>query len=77
MFKNPSVAASGLVGLQLSLVVIQLALLVRSSQWQQIIALVLLLFVNYYTLFRLGRDYLVSLKLYKVEQNIHEKYMFN
>lgn len=73
IFKNPSVALSGLLALQIFLVLFQLALLVRCTFWYHIVSLTLLLFYNYYTLFKIGRDYLVSLKIYKTEQVMHDK----
>lgn len=73
IFKNPAVALSALLALQLGLVLAQLVLLVRTSHWHQLLSLSLLLFVNYYTLFRLGRDYLIALKIYGAERAIHNK----
>lgn len=73
IFKNPSIALSGILALQIFLVLFQLALLVRCTYWYHIVSLTLLLFFNYYTLFKIGRDYLISLKIYRTEQIMHEK----
>lgn len=62
-----------LLGLQASLVALQLAALARASEWHQVLSVTLLLFANYYMLFRLARDYLVFWKVYKAEQMIQEK----
>ncbi|KAJ9588511.1 hypothetical protein L9F63_018123 [Diploptera punctata] len=73
VFNNPSVLLCSLLGLQLSLVIMQIVILVRSSEWYHVISLALLLFANYYTLFKLSRDYLVCWKVYKAEQMIQDK----
>ncbi|XP_022904206.2 transmembrane protein 39A [Onthophagus taurus] len=73
IFKDPSAPLGWLLILQVSLICYQLALLVRSIYWYCIVSLVFLLFFNYYTLFKIARDYLVSMKVYKTERNLHEK----
>lgn len=73
IFNNPSVPLCSLVGFQLSLVVLQVVILIRASEWYQIVSLALLLFANYYTLFKLSRDYLVCWKVYKAEAMIQDK----
>lgn len=73
VFNNPSVLLCSLLGLQLSLVIIQIVILVRSSEWYHVVSLALLLFANYYTLFKLSRDYLICWKVYKAEQMIQDK----
>ncbi|GLH14971.1 Uncharacterized protein GBIM_19393 [Gryllus bimaculatus] len=73
VFHNPSVFVCSLLGLQLSVVFVQIVVLVRSSEWYHVVSLALLLFANYYTLFKLCRDYLVCWKVYKAEQMIQDK----
>nr|CAD7195490.1 unnamed protein product [Timema douglasi] len=73
VFSNPSCLVFMLLFLQLAMVLMQLVILVGSSEWYQIISVSLLLFANYYTLFKLFRDYLVCWKVYKAEQMIQEK----
>lgn len=72
-FNNPAVVQCMVVGLQLSLVGLQIVILVRVSEWYQVVSLALLLFANYYTLFKLSRDYLVCWKVYKAEAMIQDK----
>lgn len=60
--------------MHVALVLFQLTLLLRSYYyWYNIISISLLLFFNYYTLFKIGRDYLISQKIYKAEQAMHDK----
>uniref|UniRef100_A0A1B6DBM3 Transmembrane protein 39A n=1 Tax=Clastoptera arizonana TaxID=38151 RepID=A0A1B6DBM3_9HEMI len=73
IFNNPSVPLFVMAGVQLSLVLLQVVILIRSSDWYQVISIALLLFANYYTLFKLSRDYLVCWKVYKAEAIIQEK----
>ncbi|KPJ16113.1 Transmembrane protein 39A [Papilio machaon] len=73
VFINPSTLLCLLVSLQLTLVVVQLCLLFSSISWHNFMAIVFLLFINYYTLFKLLRDYLVSWKVYKAEHMIQDK----
>lgn len=73
VFNNPSMLQCSLLGLQVFLVFIQILILVRCSEWYHVISLALLLFGNYYTLFKLSRDYLVCWQVYKAEQMIQEK----
>ncbi|XP_068633812.1 transmembrane protein 39A [Battus philenor] len=73
VFINPSTLLCLLLCLQLSLVVVQLCLLFSSIAWHNFLAIVILLFINYYTLFKLMRDYLVAWKVYKAENMIQDK----
>ncbi|XP_047103018.1 transmembrane protein 39A isoform X1 [Schistocerca piceifrons] len=73
IFNNPSVLLCILLGLQLLLIAIQLMVLIRCSEWYQVMSLALLLFANYYSLFKLARDYFVCWKVYKAEQMIQDK----
>ncbi|KAF6211546.1 hypothetical protein GE061_012059 [Apolygus lucorum] len=73
VFYNPSFLMCSLVGLQLSLVLLQLGILIRTTEWYQVLSLSLLLFANYYTLFKLARDYLICWKVYKAEAMIQDK----
>jgi hypothetical protein len=73
VFNNPSVLLGCLLGLQLSLVTIQIVILVRSSEWYRVVSLAVLLFANYYTLFKLCRNYLIWWKVYKAEQVLQDK----
>ncbi|PZC78189.1 transmembrane protein 39A [Helicoverpa armigera] len=73
VFANPSLLLCGTLCLQLSLIVLQLCLLFSSIQWHNFLAIVILLFINYYTLFKMVRDYLVAWKVYKAENMIQDK----
>ncbi|XP_012255913.2 transmembrane protein 39A isoform X2 [Athalia rosae] len=73
LFSNPTMLICSLLGLQLALVVIQLLVLLRTIEWYQILSMTLLLVTNYYTLFKLARDYLVCWKVYRAEQIVQEK----
>ncbi|XP_054270905.1 transmembrane protein 39A [Macrosteles quadrilineatus] len=72
-FNNPALPLCVIVGLQLALVTLQVVILIRVSEWYQVVSLALLLFANYYTLFKLSRDYLVCWKVYKAEAMIQDK----
>lgn len=62
-----------LLGLQLLLVGFQLLILLRVTEWYQVLSMTLLLVINYYTLFKVARDYLICWKVYRAEQIIQEK----
>lgn len=72
-FRNPAVLLCGLVGLQFTLLLSQLLLLAISTEWNHIVSVCLLIAANYYTLFKLTRDYLVLWKIYKTEDALQHK----
>lgn len=73
IFKNPSSALGGVLAIHLFIVLFQLVLLVRSTYWYHMISVGIVMFYNYYILFKLGRDYFVSVKIYRAEQALHER----
>ncbi|KOX73947.1 Transmembrane protein 39A [Melipona quadrifasciata] len=73
IFSNPTVLLCSLLGLQLLLVCAQLFILLRTTDWYQVLSITLLLVINYYTLFKVTRDYLICWKVYHAEQIIQEK----
>jgi len=73
LFGDPSLLVCGLLVLQVSLVCIQLIILATSVFWHHLLSQGILLFSNYYTLFKLTRDYLVLSKIYRAEQMMQEK----
>ncbi|XP_014297600.1 transmembrane protein 39A isoform X1 [Microplitis demolitor] len=73
LFNNPTMLLCSLLGLQLLLVSVQLLILLRAVEWYQILSMTLLLITNYYTLFKLARDFLVCWKVYRAEKIIQEK----
>jgi len=73
LFNNPAMLVCSLLALQLVMVGVQLFILLRTNEWYQILSMTLLLIMNYYTLFKLTRDYLICSKVYRAEQIIQEK----
>jgi hypothetical protein len=73
IFKNPSFSLSILLSLHVGMVLLQLVLLVRSVVWYNIISITFILFFNYYVLYKIGRDYFVSSKMYEEERIMHNK----
>lgn len=72
-FHNPSWLFSLLWFLQLALVITQMLMLLYANEWYQILSMTLLVLFSYYTLFQVTRDYLISARVYRVEQIIQEK----
>ncbi|KAG5876130.1 hypothetical protein JTB14_007537 [Gonioctena quinquepunctata] len=73
IFKNPT-NTLGINLLVLTLMVLdQLVVLVSCTLWYKIISLTFILFFNYYILYKLLRDYLVSHKIYREERDLHKK----
>lgn len=73
IFKNPSSPLSVVLSLHIAMVCLQLILLVRSAIWYNIVSITFLLFFNYYVLYKIGRDYLVSSRMYEEERAMHSK----
>ncbi|XP_058806839.1 transmembrane protein 39A [Phymastichus coffea] len=73
LFGNPIVLQSSLLALVFGLVLSQLIILFRTTEWYKILSMSLLVVTNYNTLFRLTRDYFVCWKVYRAEQIIQEK----
>lgn len=73
LFRNPSRLVCTVLCLHLALVVLQLCMLFGSIPWHGYLATFLLLFFNYYTMFKLVRDYLVMWKVYRAEHMIQDK----
>ncbi|XP_050479759.1 transmembrane protein 39A isoform X4 [Bombus huntii] len=73
LFSNPTMLLCSILGLQLLLVCAQLLILLRTTDWYQVLSITLLLVINYYTLFKVTRDYLICWKVYHAEQIIQEK----
>ncbi|XP_033098313.1 transmembrane protein 39A-like isoform X2 [Anneissia japonica] len=67
MFSQPLRVLNIMVVLQIFVVVYQLYLLARYSHWNYVISISLLLFSNYYVLFKLLRDRFVLGKAYALE----------
>ncbi|XP_019872949.1 transmembrane protein 39A-A [Aethina tumida] len=73
IFINPSYSLSILLAFQTVIVILQLLLLIRCSLWYNIVSLSFMLFFNYYVLYKLARDYLISFRIYKEEKIMHAK----
>merc|ERR1719187_3238271 len=73
LFGDPSLLVCGLLVIQVTLVFTQLLMLARSVFWYHLLSQGILIFSNYYTLFKLTRDYLVLSKIYRAEQMMQEK----
>ncbi|CAG9562669.1 unnamed protein product [Danaus chrysippus] len=73
VFNNPSKLLCLLLCLQLSLVAMQFFLLFSLIAWHNFLSIIILLFINYYTLFKMLRDYLVAWKVYKAENMIQDR----
>ncbi|XP_060526720.1 transmembrane protein 39A-A isoform X2 [Cylas formicarius] len=73
MFLIPAKLLSLLLFCHVVLIFYQLFLLVRITHWYKIVSLALMLFFNYYTLYKLCRDFLVSYKIYRGEKEMHDK----
>jgi hypothetical protein len=64
LFKNPTIVYLIISSTHFSTVIAQLFLIFYSHEYQYIISIGLLLITNYYTLFRLVRDYFIVKKIY-------------
>lgn len=74
VFHNPGLLLGALLVLQGILVAAQLFLLAQmGSEWWRNLSLALMLFVNYYTLFKLVRDTAVCWKHFHNEKVLHSK----
>lgn len=73
IFKNPTSGLGLILLIHFLMVLYQLFLLVRCTVWYIIISLTFLLFFNYFILYKLCRDYLVSYKIYMEEREMHNK----
>lgn len=68
VFNDPMGAISGLLGLQMVLITMQLLVLIRSVEWNYMVSTALMLLLNCPTLFKILREYLVLGKIYHTEQ---------
>lgn len=75
LFNNPSSAQCFVLGLHVCAVLSETVLLIRAEEWYQLISVSILLFINFYPLFKLFRDYLILCKIYKAERLILEKHV--
>lgn len=67
LFKNPSMLYFIICSIQLTTVLIQLMLIIYCREYIIVISIGLLLITNYYTLFKLVRDYMIVKNIYQNE----------
>lgn len=60
-----------LTSIQIVLISVQLFLLFCTPEWHTTLSLGFLIFSNFYTLFKLLRDYLITYKVYEAETDIY------
>jgi len=73
LFADPSVGTAVVLSLQGILVIFQIYILLRSHVWYHLISQAILLFIHFYTLFKLMRDYFVLAKVYQAELVLQSK----
>jgi len=74
LFILPSQVIGLVLGIQILIIFYQLFILVRITHWFKIVSLAIMLFFNYYPLYKVCRDFLVGYKIYKhTEETEDEK----
>ncbi|XP_063906431.1 transmembrane protein 39A [Zophobas morio] len=73
LFRNPSNSLCCLSVGHGVMVLVQLVLLFYTIAWHNVISITFMLFFNYYVLYKMGRDCLVSVKMYEEERAMHNK----
>uniref|UniRef100_A0A336M0F4 CSON009479 protein n=1 Tax=Culicoides sonorensis TaxID=179676 RepID=A0A336M0F4_CULSO len=73
IFKNPSNIYSIMATIQAIIVIIQLLMLMTCSEWPVVLSLSFLILFNFYTLFKLLRDFLVAKSIYSAETAVNDK----
>ncbi len=72
-FQNPAHIYMILTSIQVVLILVQLILLFCTTEWHNTLSLGFLLLSNYYTLFKMIRDFLITHKIYGAESAIYTK----
>lgn len=72
-FSNPGTITCGVLGAQIALIVAQIIMLFTNLHWNLTLSVVLILFMNNYTVFKLLRDYVITWRVYRAEYLIQEK----
>jgi len=70
-FQNPVTIYIMLLSTQTILMLIQLIMLYFVTEWHNLLALAFLLMMNYYTFYKMVRDYNVINKVYEAEKDIY------
>jgi len=73
LFTDPSVGTAVVLSVQCILVITQIYIMIKSHVWYHLMSQAILLFIHFYTLFKLGRDYLVLAKVYQAELVLQSK----
>ncbi|KAG4075597.1 hypothetical protein HA402_003422 [Bradysia odoriphaga] len=72
-FQNPAHLYAILTSIQVILIFVQMVLLFCTTEWHNTLSLGFLLLSNYYTLFKMIRDFLITHKIYVAESAINKK----
>uniref|UniRef100_A0A182NSZ0 Transmembrane protein 39A n=1 Tax=Anopheles dirus TaxID=7168 RepID=A0A182NSZ0_9DIPT len=67
IFSNHILIYMILFGLQMVLIVLQLAIFALTPEWQNVLSVGFLLLANFFTLFRIARDYFIARRIYASE----------
>jgi len=73
LFSDPSVGTAVVLSIQGILVIFQIYIIIRSHIWYHLMSQAILLFIHFYTLFKLMRDYFVLAKVYQAELVLQSK----
>ncbi|XP_058129608.1 transmembrane protein 39A-B [Anopheles ziemanni] len=73
IFRNPIIIYLVLFVVQMFMIVVQLAMLVMSREWQNGLSIGFVLLTNLFTLFRIARDYFIARRVYASEMISHSK----
>ena len=67
IFSNHIVIYLTLFAVQMLLIVLQLAIFALTPEWQNVLSVAFLLLINFFTLFRIARDYFIARRIYANE----------
>uniref|UniRef100_A0A182K3Z9 Transmembrane protein 39A n=1 Tax=Anopheles christyi TaxID=43041 RepID=A0A182K3Z9_9DIPT len=67
IFSNPVMIYLTLFVAQMLLIVLQLAIFALTPEWQNVLSVAFLLLTNFFTLFRIARDYFIARRIYANE----------
>lgn len=73
LFQNPTRIYLVVLSMHMIMILIQLVQLATAQEWYQSVSMASLLFFNYYTLYKLLRDVLISHRVYKAEHIVKDR----
>ncbi|KAK3915402.1 Transmembrane protein 39A [Frankliniella fusca] len=73
LFQNPTRIYLVVLTMHMLMILIQLIQLATASEWYQAVSMASVLFFNYYTLYKLLRDLLISHRVYKAERIVKDR----